>query len=91
MEKARETAEARYWFRWHMLLYLIVNAGLVGLWYYVGPSSFFWPFFPIVFWPIGLISHYVAAYRRKFGRRWIANETEKILQKEKEHGGEITV
>jgi len=83
--KAREIAEARYGFRWHLLIYFIVNGGLVGLWYFTGPSSFPWPLFPIFFWGIGLISHYLSAYRRSFGKDWIDTETEKILREEKDH------
>lgn len=86
MHKAREIAEARYSFRWHLLIYLVVNSGLVGIWYYYTASSFPWPIFPAFFWAIGLLSHYLAAYRRGWGRDWIENETERILREEKEKG-----
>ncbi len=82
--KARRVAEARYGFRWHILIYLLVNSGLVGLWSFTGPSGFPWPLFPLFFWGIGLISHYLAAYRRSFGKDWIDSETEKILREEKD-------
>ncbi|MEE9593302.1 MAG: 2TM domain-containing protein [Thermoplasmata archaeon] len=87
--EAREIAEARYAFRWNLLLYGVVNAGLVGLWYFTGPftgaSTFPWPLFPIVFWGIGVGAHYVAAYRQP-GGGWIARETEKILREEEGRG-----
>lgn len=80
--KAREIAENRYWFRWHLLIiYPVVNAGLFGLWYYTGAEGFPWPFYPVVFWGIGLIAHYISAYRR-FGEGWIDKETEKVLKDE---------
>ena len=78
--KAREIALNRYGFRWHLLAYSVVNAVLVWVWYYTG-AGFPWPLFPIIFWGIGLIAHYLAAYGR-FGREWIDKETEKILKDE---------
>ncbi len=29
-------AEARYGFRWYLAIYIIVNLGLVAIWYYTG-------------------------------------------------------
>ena len=77
--KARETAETRYWFRWHLILYVVINAGLFTIWYLTGTLAFVWPLIPLVFWAIGLIAHYLIAYRR-VGGSWIEKETEKVLQ-----------
>ena len=82
--RARKIAEVRYGFRWHLPIYLIVNGGLVGLWYFIGPSFFPWPLFPIFFWGLGLISHYLIAYRRSLGGNWVDRETERILREEKD-------
>jgi fatty acid desaturase len=78
--RARQTAEARYGFLWHLPIYLIVNAGLVLLWLFSG-RGFPWPLFPIIFWGMGLGAHYVAAYRMP-GDSWIERETQKILGEE---------
>ncbi|MDX1534876.1 MAG: 2TM domain-containing protein [Thermoplasmata archaeon] len=82
--EARELAEARYAFRWNLVLYLIVNPALVGLWYFTGPylgnPVFPWPVFPIVFWGLGVAAHYWGAYRS--GGDWITRETERILRDE---------
>ncbi|MGY5873474.1 MAG: 2TM domain-containing protein [Candidatus Thorarchaeota archaeon] len=78
-QKAREIAETRYWFRWHVIIYIIVNIGLFGIWYLTGTIDFLWPLIPAVFWALGLIAHYMIAYRR-VGGGWIEKETEKILQ-----------
>ena len=78
-KKAREIAETRYWFRWHVIIYVIVNIGLFGIWYLTGPTDFLWPLIPTGFWAVGLIAHYISAYRR-VGGGWIEKETEKILQ-----------
>jgi hypothetical protein len=76
--KAREIAVLRLWFRVHLIIYIVVNAGLVGLWYYDG-AGYPWPLISIVFWGIGLIAHYLLAYRR-IGGDWINRETEKVLR-----------
>ena len=78
-QKARAIAELRYWFRWHVIIYIIVNIGLFGLWYLTGPIDFLWPLLPVGFWALGLIAHYLIAYR-SVGGGWIEKETEKILQ-----------
>ena len=78
--KARRIAEARYSFRWHALIYAFVNSGLVAIWFLTG-GGFPWPIFIIVFWGIGLASHYMGAYH-SMGRDWIDRETERILHEE---------
>ncbi|HKX19399.1 MAG TPA: 2TM domain-containing protein [bacterium] len=76
--RARQTAEARYGFFWHLPIYVIVNLGLVAVWYFSG-AGFPWPIFPIFFWGLGVFAHYMAAYHRS-GPDWIERETEKILR-----------
>jgi len=50
-------------FHAHLLVYLLVNACLVGIWFFVG-HGFFWPIFFILFWGIGLIMNAWDVYRR---------------------------
>ncbi len=45
LRRAQMIAEARYGFRWHLAIYIIVNLGLVAIWYYAG-AGFPWPLFP---------------------------------------------
>lgn len=82
--RARQIAEARYGFRWHLPIYIIVNLVLVAIWYYSGDGIFFWPAFPIFFWGIGVFAHYMSAYHNLGG--WIEKETDKILKEEEEKG-----
>lgn len=85
--RARQLAEERYGFRWHLGWYVAVNVGLIGIWFFTGlPNGvFFWPVFPLVFWGIFVFVHYVSAYR-KVGRGWVQKETEKILREEEGRG-----
>jgi hypothetical protein len=81
---ARRVAEARFGFRWHLPIYIIVNVGLVMIWLFsTGPASFPWPLFPIFFWGIGVFSHYMAAYHSS-NAGWIERETDKILKEKEE-------
>jgi hypothetical protein len=83
--RARRIAEARYGFLWHLPIYVIVNLGLVGIWY-LSDRSFFWPIFPIFFWGIGLVSHWMTAYHNP-SSSWVERETQKILDEDKRRGG----
>lgn len=67
---------ARLWrndsFRSHATVYTLVNGFLVGIWVVTtGLDSFFWPFFPMGGWGIGLGSHAMAtsAYEAAKERR----------------------
>jgi len=70
-ERRRELAiqriKARHDFRIHLVVYVVVNAALVVLWYLTsqdanGELGFFWPVIPIVGWGIGLAIHGYVAY-----------------------------
>ena len=84
--RARQVAEARYGFLWHLPIYIIVNLGLVAIWYYTsGPTSFPWPIFPIFFWGLGVFAHYMSAYRSS-GGGWIGKRNRKDTQERRRHG-----
>jgi 2TM domain len=66
-ELAIQRIKARHDFRVHLVVYVIVNAALVVLWYLTsqganGELGFFWPVFPIVGWGIGLAIHAYVTY-----------------------------
>lgn len=75
--RARELALARYRLRWHVPVYVLVNAGLILIWRNTG-GGFFWPVFPVIFWGLGVVLHYVTAYRSR-GSAWVDRETERVL------------
>ena len=44
---------------WHIIIYLIINVFLVGIFYLTTPDGYFWPIWSIVGWGLGLIIHIV--------------------------------
>jgi hypothetical protein len=64
---------------------VIVNLGLVGVWY-LSDRSFFRPIFPIFVWGIGLVSHWMTAYHNPSSTR-VERETQRILDEEKRRAG----
>jgi len=75
-------AEARYGFRWHLAIYIIVNLGLVAIWYYPGAGCP-WPLFALLFWGLGVLGRYSCAYHTSRGG-WIERETQKLLLEEED-------
>jgi hypothetical protein len=66
-ELAIQRIKARHDFRVHLVVYVVVNAALVALWYLTsqdanGELGFFWPVIPIVGWGIGLAIHAYVVY-----------------------------
>jgi len=68
MEERREEAikrlKAKSDFRAHLLVYVLVNALLIGIWAVSG-AGFFWPIFSILGWGIGLAFHAYGVYGSK--------------------------
>ena len=58
IERIKEKRE----FKIHVASYLIVNALLVGIWAVSG-GGYFWPFWVIAGWGIGLVLHGWQVYR----------------------------
>lgn len=48
----------------HLLVYLLVNASLVGIWAVTG-AGFFWPAFPLLAWGIGVVMNAWDVYWRQ--------------------------
>jgi uncharacterized membrane protein len=51
-------------FRKHLLTYVLVNLGLVVIWFFTTRGQFFWPIFPILGWGVGLAFHAYDVYSR---------------------------
>jgi len=64
----------------HLGTYITVNAFLIGIWFFTG-ASFFWPFFPLFFWGIGLATQGFQYYN-KYGPG--SAKREELIQEEVE-------
>jgi hypothetical protein len=65
-------------FRTHIVIYVIVNAMLVGIWAVTG-AGFFWPVFPILGWGIGIGVNAWDVYGRKpITEDEVRRETERL-------------
>ena len=65
-------------FSTHVVIYVIVNAMLVGIWAVTG-AGFFWPIFPILGWGIGVGANAWDVYGRKpITEDEVRRETERL-------------
>jgi hypothetical protein len=65
-------------FRTHLVMYVLVNAFLIGIWAITG-AGFFWPAFVLAGWGIGLVANAWDVYGRKpISEAEIARETERL-------------
>ncbi len=65
-------------FSTHVVIYVIVNAMLVGIWAVTG-AGFFWPVFPILGWGIGIGANAWDVYGRKpITEDEVQRETERL-------------
>ena len=80
-EQKREIAvrrvKERRDFYWHLGTYLIVNAFLIAVWAW-SDASYFWPFWVLVGWGIGLAFHAWATF---FGRPVDEGDIQKEMRK----------
>lgn len=77
-------AKKRSAFKLQLVIYLVINGFLVGLWYVTtGRNSYFWPMWPMLGWGIGIIFQFVDAYMTN-GVFSEDKEFEKLKKKAKE-------
>lgn len=58
---ARKRIEDRRGFVPHLIIYVLINAGLIIIWA-VTSQGFFWPGFVLGFWGVGLVMHAWSAF-----------------------------
>ncbi|HEX6516363.1 MAG TPA: 2TM domain-containing protein [Nocardioidaceae bacterium] len=76
-ERALKRLKKRRDFKAHLLVYLLVNAFLVVIWYVTTPGGFFWPVFPLVGWGIGVVMNaWDVYYAQDFDEEDIQREIE---------------
>lgn len=64
-EEAVKQLKKKRDFQTHLVVYVAVNAMLVGIWFVTGADGIFWPIFPILGWGIGLVANAWDVYGRR--------------------------
>ena len=73
-EELWKIAKQRVAFKWSLASYIIVNAFLIGVWFFtLGIDGYFWPIWPILGWGLGIGFQYFNAYH---GNKFISAEEE---------------
>jgi len=68
--RAEVRVKAREDFRMHLLVYVLVNLLLWGIWYTSGPTGGVpWPLYASVGWGIGIAAHWYSVYGVNSSRR----------------------
>jgi 2TM domain len=76
---ARKRLEERRGFIPHLIVFLVVNAGLIMIWVMNGSDGLFWPAFPIIFWGVGLVLHaWNAFFSRPITESDVDREVERL-------------
>jgi predicted membrane channel-forming protein YqfA (hemolysin III family) len=76
---ARKRLEERRGFAPHLIIYVLINAGLVAIWATTAPDAFFWPVFPLVFWGAGVVMHaWNAFFSRPITESDVDREVERL-------------
>jgi hypothetical protein len=84
-EQAKQRVEERIGFFWHLIIYIVINAVLVGIWYFSsGSGSYFWPKWCLFGWGIGLSFHFVTIFLGDgLFRRYRERKIDEFIEKEK--------
>ena len=81
-QAARERAEAIQGMYIHLLVYVVINAGIFGInWVTTGGDGPWWFYWPLFGWGIGLGIHLLPVITPVFSSSWVDNRTERIMNK----------
>ncbi|MGA1872786.1 MAG: 2TM domain-containing protein [Thermoplasmatota archaeon] len=83
-KRARKRVRKIRDFYTHLVVYVIINAMLVGIWYLSG-AGFPWFVFPLGGWGIGIFFHWYSVYIEDglLGKEWEDRKVAKIMDREK--------
>ncbi len=86
--RARKRVEELKGFYSHFMVYVLVNAGLVGLNLLTSPQ-YLWFVWPMLGWGIGLVAHGFSVFGagRFFGADWEERKTREYMEQERRRQG----
>ncbi|MDP3852910.1 2TM domain-containing protein [Phenylobacterium sp.] len=73
---AERRADAKLGFRTHLLVYVIVNAGLVAINLMTNPDGYLWFPWAMLGWGLGLVAHGVSVYA------YVGDHRERMIEEE---------
>jgi 2TM domain len=82
-EIATKRVRARRGFFWHVIVYVVINLFLIGIWYFTG-KGYFWPGWVLGGWGIALILNAIAAFGKEdiwAEREAVEKEVERIKKR----------
>jgi hypothetical protein len=80
--RARERAEMLQGLYIHLLVFFVINAGLVAInWATRGDNGSWWFWWPLLIWVIGLVVHVVATIVPVFSPQWVEQRTQRTISK----------
>ena len=80
--KARERAEMLQGFYIHLLVYLVVNAGIFAInWFTTGGDGGWWFQWSLIGWGIGLAVHTVVVIAPVFSDQWVDRKAERLMHR----------
>ena len=80
-ELAKKRVDQKKGFFIHLIIYVIVNIGLVLIWAFVAGGGFMWFFFPLVGWGIGVLFHYLGIFVFSKQSEWDKKAIEKEIER----------
>lgn len=75
---ARKHIEERRGFVPHLIVYVVINAGLVFIWLGTGSQGFFWPGIVLLMWGVGVLMH---AWNAFFSRPVTDDDIDREIQR----------
>lgn len=87
LAKVKKRVESIKGFYIHALVYVLVNAGLICLYFLAkisDPATPFWPLFTMVGWGIGLAIHGVSVFilDKLFSEKWEEEQIKKMMKED---------
>lgn len=80
---ARERAEMLQGLYIHLLVFVLINAGLLGInWVTKGDDGSWWFQWPLLIWGLGLLVHVMVTVVPVFSPSWVERRAEEIARRE---------